>query len=102
MRELKRLAIQSGAQVYEETPILEIKYNSDFTLITPKGSVIAKKVVFATNAYSHLIPQLKRKQVPAFTHMIVTEPLSQAQLEPIGWKDRQGIEDARNLYIISA
>ena len=97
VRELKRLAIQSGAQVYEETPILEITHNADFTLTTPQGKVIAKKVVFATNAYSHLFPQLKRKQVPAFTHMIVTEPLSQAQLEPIGWKDRQGIEDARNL-----
>jgi glycine/D-amino acid oxidase-like deaminating enzyme len=29
--------------------------------------------------------------------MVVTEPLSQAQLEPMGWKNRQGIEDARNL-----
>ena len=66
-------------------------------MITPNGKVTAKKVIFATNAYSHLLPQLKRKQVPVFTHMIVTEPLTQAQLEPIGWINRQGIEDARNL-----
>jgi glycine/D-amino acid oxidase-like deaminating enzyme len=97
VRELKRLAIEFGAQVYEETPVLEIQHNAVFTLTTPNGRVMAKKVVFATNAYSHLIPQLKRKQVPAFTHMVVTEPLTQAQIEPIGWKNRQGIEDARNL-----
>jgi glycine/D-amino acid oxidase-like deaminating enzyme len=97
VRELKRLAIQFGAQVYEETPVLEIHRNTDFTLTTPNGKVTARKVIFATNAYSHLFPQLKRKQVPAFTHMVVTEPLSQAQLEPIGWKNRQGVEDARNL-----
>jgi len=96
-RELKRLVLQFGAQVYEETPVSEIHRDTDFTLVTPKGKVTAKKVIFATNAYSHLIPQLKRKQVPAFTHMVVTEPLSQAQLEVIGWKNRQGIEDARNL-----
>jgi glycine/D-amino acid oxidase-like deaminating enzyme len=96
-RELKRLAIQFGAQVYEDTPVFEIHRNADFSLTTPNGRVTAKKVIFATNAYSHLFPQLKRKQVPAFTHMVVTEPLSQAQLEPIGWKNRQGIEDARNL-----
>jgi glycine/D-amino acid oxidase-like deaminating enzyme len=96
-RELKRLAIQFGAQVYEETPVLEIQRGVKFTLITPNGTLMAKKVIFATNAYSHLIPQLRRKQVPAFTHMVVTEPLSQAQLEPIGWTNRQGIEDARNL-----
>jgi glycine/D-amino acid oxidase-like deaminating enzyme len=96
-RELKRLAIQFGAQVYEQTPVLEIKRGADFSLVTPNGKLTAKKVIFATNAYSHLIPQLRRKQVPAFTHMIVTEPLSPAQLEPIGWANRQGIEDARNL-----
>jgi glycine/D-amino acid oxidase-like deaminating enzyme len=97
VRELKRLAMQFGAQVYEETPVTEIHRETDFTLLTPNGKVTAKKVIFATNAYSHLIPQLKRKQVPAFTHMVATEPLSPAQLEPIGWKNRQGIEDARNL-----
>lgn len=97
VRELKRLAIQFGAHVYENTPVTEIQRNNDFTLVTPNGRVTARKVIFATNAYSHLIPQLKRRQIPAFTHMVVTEPLNQAQLEPIGWKNRQGIEDARNL-----
>jgi glycine/D-amino acid oxidase-like deaminating enzyme len=96
-REMKRIAMQFGAKVYEETPVTEIQRGTDFTLTTPNGTVTANKVIFATNAYSHLIPQLKRKQIPAFTHMVVTEPLSAAQLEPIGWKNRQGIEDARNL-----
>ncbi len=57
----------------------------------------ADKIVLATNAYSHLFPQLRSKQVPAFTHMVVTEPLTPAQLDSIGWRNRQGIEDARNL-----
>src|SRR4030043_941767 len=75
VRELKRLAVQFGAQVYEETPVVEIHRNTDFILTTPHGKVGAHKVIFATNAYSHLIPQLKRKQVPAFTHMVGTNPL---------------------------
>jgi glycine/D-amino acid oxidase-like deaminating enzyme len=97
VRELKRLAVQFGAQIYEETPVTEIHRQADFTLRTPHGKVNAKKIIFATNAYSHLFPELRRKQVPAFTHMIVTEPLSPVQLEPIGWRNRQGLEDARNL-----
>ena len=77
-RELKRVALQFGAQIYEETPVSEVlRGDQEFTLSTPSGKVTAKKLVFATNAYSHLIPQLKRKQVPAFTHMVVTEPLSE-------------------------
>lgn len=97
VRELKRIAMESGALVYEQTPVTEIQRQSDFKLSTPNGHVTAKKIIFATNAYSHLFHQLKRKQVPAFTHMVVTQPLTRAQLEPIGWANRQGLEDARNL-----
>jgi glycine/D-amino acid oxidase-like deaminating enzyme len=97
VRELKRLALEAGAQVFEETPVLEIQRDLYFTLLTPAGKLTAKKVIFATNAYSHLIPQLRRKQVPAFTHMVVTEPLTAEQLGAFGWANRQGIEDARNL-----
>jgi len=97
VRELKRLAQQWGATVFEHTPVEEIQRAQNFTLTTPKGKVKAEKIALATNAYSHLIPQLKRMQVPAFTHMVITAPLSEAQLAPIGWKNRQGLEDARNL-----
>lgn len=96
-RELKRVAQAYGAHIYEETPVTEIERRKQFELHTPEGTVIAEKIVFATNAYSHLFPLLRTKQVPAFTHMVVTEPLTREQLEPIGWKNRQGIEDARNL-----
>jgi glycine/D-amino acid oxidase-like deaminating enzyme len=97
VRELKRIALQVGAEIYEETPVTEIKRGTKFTLTTPGGTVTADKIVFATNAYSHLIPGLRSKQVPAFTHMVVTEPLTEKQMKIIGWKNRQGIEDARNL-----
>lgn len=97
VRELKRVAEQYGAAVYEGTPVSEIRRGAKFTLVTPGGAVTAGKIAFATNAYSHLIPELRAKQVPAFTHMVVTEPLTEARLGAIGWKNRQGIEDARNL-----
>src|SRR5512135_1474773 len=96
-RELKRVAQEAGALVYEQSPVIEIKRAARFTLRTPQAAVVADKIVFATNAYSHLIPELKRKQVPAFTHMVITEPLTREQLDSIGWKNRSGLEDARNL-----
>jgi glycine/D-amino acid oxidase-like deaminating enzyme len=95
-RELKRVAQEAGVVVYEETPVQSIARGQRFTLHTPKGNLSADKIVFATNAYSGLFPELRRKQVPAFTHMVVTEPLTAQQLSTIGWKNRQGLEDARN------
>ncbi len=97
VRELKRVAQEAGAMVYEGTPVVQINRGRPFTLTTPEGRLTADKIVLATNAYSHLIPELWLKQAPVFTHMVVTEPLTAAQLDSIGWKNRQGIEDARNL-----
>jgi glycine/D-amino acid oxidase-like deaminating enzyme len=96
-RELKRVAQESGGRIFEGTPVAEIQRGERFTLTTPGGKVYAEKIAFATNAYSHLIPELKSKQIPAFTHMVITEPLKEEHFAEIGWANRQGIEDARNL-----
>lgn len=97
VRGMKKVIEEKGVKVYERSPVIEIKRNGKFLLKTPNGSVIADKIVLATNAYSHLIPQLKRKQVPVFTHIVLTEPLREEHFREIGWRNRQGIEDARNL-----
>ena len=35
--------------------------------------------------------------MPVWTHIVISEPLSEAQYQSVGWQNRQGIEDARNL-----
>jgi glycine/D-amino acid oxidase-like deaminating enzyme len=87
-----------GIEIYERTPVTEVSRGSQkITLLTPKGKVRADKVVFATNAWSHFFPKLKSKQTPVWTHIVITEPLTAEQYQAIGWQNRQGIEDARNL-----
>lgn len=97
VREEKRLVCSMGVEVYENSPVTEVRPGTRFTLQTPQGTLSAGKLIFTTNAYSHQFPGLHRKQIPAFTYMIATEPLTEAQLEPIGWQGMQGVEDARNL-----
>jgi glycine/D-amino acid oxidase-like deaminating enzyme len=90
VREEKRLVQAMGVAVYENTPVLEVFSKPRFTLTAPGGSVTAEKVVFATNAYSHLLAPMRHREMPAFTYMIATEPLSPAQLEAVGWSGREG------------
>jgi glycine/D-amino acid oxidase-like deaminating enzyme len=95
---LKRACLTKGVRFHERTPIGEIRRSGDGVRLSAPGAVVhAKKVVLATNAYSIRIPELRRKQVPVFTHIVLSEPLSPERLEPIGWHGREGIEDARNL-----
>lgn len=90
---------RQGVEVHEQTPVVEIAREAKgrIRLTTPWGEVRAKKLVLATNAYSHRIPMLRRKQAPVWTHIVLTEPLKDEHFEEIGWKNRQGIEDARDL-----
>ena len=97
-REMKRVAVQYGAEVYERTPVMEIKRSPQgFTLKTPKATVSADKIVLATNAYSLAIPGLSAMQQPVWTYIVLSEPLSKAQMDEMGWQGREGIEDYRNM-----
>lgn len=98
VRGLADVVERRGGAIHERSPALEIDDNGgELAITTPRGRLRAGRLVLATNAYSHLLPQLGRRQVPAWTHIVLTEPLTDAQLAPIGWAGRQGIEDARNL-----
>jgi glycine/D-amino acid oxidase-like deaminating enzyme len=97
VRGLKNLAEGTGAEIYEHTPVEAAHLKPRIRLETPQGSVAAQKVVFATNAFTQHFPQLHSKAFPMFTYIVLTEPLTEEQLSPIGWRHRQGIGDARNL-----
>jgi len=98
VRGMKAVVERMGVRVYERTPATELRRTPEgVEVATPAGRVRAARAALATNAYSHLVPGLRRRQVPAFTHIVLTEPLHPAHFERIGWKGRQGIEDARNL-----
>jgi glycine/D-amino acid oxidase-like deaminating enzyme len=97
-REMKHVATKFGAQVFEHTPVEEITRDANvFKVKAPRGTVKANKLVLATNAYSLQIPMLRRKQVPVWTYIVLTEILSPERLKPIGWEKREGVEDYRNL-----
>ncbi|MBN2362112.1 MAG: FAD-dependent oxidoreductase [Deltaproteobacteria bacterium] len=88
---------EMGVSIYERTPVQELARDGQrLRLLTANGVVHADKVVLATNAWSHFFPQLRRKQLPVWTHIVLTEPLEAKHLAEIGWQHRQGIEDARD------
>ena len=97
-QELKRLAEKKGVRIYENSPVLKLKRGTDknYIVTTEKGTMQSEYLIAATNAYSVLLNKIKSKQVPVFTHIALTEPLSATQLKSIGWKNRCGIEDARD------
>jgi glycine/D-amino acid oxidase-like deaminating enzyme len=94
----KDVIARLGVAIYERTPVAGVsRAHGKVVLETPGGRVQAEKVVMATNAWSHFFPQMRSKQIPLWTHIVLTEPLGEKAFAEIGWHNRQGIEDARNL-----
>jgi glycine/D-amino acid oxidase-like deaminating enzyme len=65
---------------------------------TTDGSVRAGRVALATNAFPPLLRRLRLMTVPVYDHVLMTEPLTSAQLASVGWRGRQGVGDAANLF----
>ena len=92
-------AEDAGARVFEQSPVASVDGSTaGVRLRTAHGEVRADKVVLATNAFRPLIRRLRLQVVPVYDYVLVTEPLSAAQLASIGWQHRQGVGDMGNQF----
>ena len=96
---LEQACIASGVQIYENTSALRLERTSKGIIVhTPYGTVYAQKVALATNVYRSLVRSAKKYVVPVYDFQLVTEPLTPAQMESIGWKNREGLSEAGNQF----
>lgn len=77
-RGLCRAARSAGVRVFSKSPALELRSdNSSWIVRTPQGTVKARNVVVATNAFSHgLVEALEQTIVTVNSIQIATYPLS--------------------------
>ena len=55
--------------------------------------------MLATNAYTHhLFPSLLKRFLPLYDYVLVSEPLTAAQREAIGWRNRRAVVDSRTFF----
>ncbi len=94
-RELERL----GVAIYENSEVNGLQDLGSFVRVkVGSQSVSSPRVILATNAYPPLLKRLKHLIVPVYDYALVTEPLTSAQRESIGWLDREGVGDAGNQF----
>src|SRR5665213_1965615 len=96
---LERACLSLGVTIHENSKVEWLDDVDDAVRVhTPYGAVTAAKVALATNVFPSLIRQARKYVVPVYDYTLVTEPLSDAQLESIGWKGREGVADSGNLF----
>jgi glycine/D-amino acid oxidase-like deaminating enzyme len=88
-----------GVRIVEGTPVRSLTdAGGVLELATDRGRVRADRVALGTNAFRPLLRRLRLSTVPVYDYVLVTEPLSEAQLASIGWANRQGVGDAGNQF----
>jgi glycine/D-amino acid oxidase-like deaminating enzyme len=101
VRALKKLAETSGAKIYENSAVTSIcKVRGGVEVKTSNAIVRAKKLVLATNAWTHTLSgprKLRSRQRAVWTYQIVSDPLTEQEWKALGWDDRMSIEDNRQL-----
>ena len=96
---LRDAALGLGVRLFEHTPATDIRdLGGALRVYAPQGWVEAEKALLATNAFPPLVRELRRYVLPVYDYALTTERLSPEQLDSIGWKNRQALEDAGNEF----
>ena len=96
-RGLKSLAESTGVRVYEQTALSDLEDGEVVRVRTPDGLIKARAGVLAVNAYGATLGFQAQRVLAVHTYIVMTEPLSDADLETIGWGEkRTSLETSRN------
>jgi glycine/D-amino acid oxidase-like deaminating enzyme len=92
-------ASAAGVRIHERTRVTRLDDDgAGVRVAVPSGHVRARRVLLATSAYPPLLRAIRRYVAPVYDYALMTEPLSPAQRESVGWKRRQGIGDMANQF----
>lgn len=94
-RGLARAVEGKGATIYEQTPVTAYHPGRDPRFDTPYGTVRAKTLVLAGEAYLTRLEQLKRALIPVYSLIVLTEPIPDDRWAEIGWAGRELLSSSR-------
>ncbi|UDY22602.1 NAD(P)/FAD-dependent oxidoreductase [Nocardioides sp. Kera G14] len=96
---LRAACLEAGVVIHEGSRVTSLqRASTSLRLTTDAGWVRAGQVALATNAFPSLLRRLRLMTVPVYDYVLITEPLSGAQLASIGWGGREGVGDSANLF----
>ena len=96
---LRKACLDFGVQLYEHSPVMKLDEEERHVVAyTKHGRVRASRIALATNAFPPLLKRLSYYVVPVYDYVLVTEPLTPAQRESIGWHGREGLSDASRQF----
>ncbi len=96
---LAAAAERLGVRVHEDTAVTGLAEDgAGVRVATEWGSVWGRRVVVGTGAFRGVLRRLAWYTLPVYDSVLMSEPLSAAQLAAVGWDGREGLTDAGNQF----
>jgi glycine/D-amino acid oxidase-like deaminating enzyme len=97
--ELARACEEAGVHTFEHTEAKRLDSGAAALRVDTGAAVITcRRAVLATNVFASRLRRNRFHTVPVYDYVLATEPLTDAQLDRIGWRGRQGIGDCANQF----
>jgi glycine/D-amino acid oxidase-like deaminating enzyme len=93
-RGLRRVIIERGVRVFEETPVSRFSSGPPAVAQTPLGSVVAAEAVVAVGSWGMHWQRFHPYLTVRGSYIVLTEPAPE-RLEDIGWTGGEAIRDLR-------
>jgi glycine/D-amino acid oxidase-like deaminating enzyme len=97
---LRDRAERLGVRIHERCRVTSLRPSGAAVDVgTRAGVVRARRAVLTTSAYTHqILPPVARRFIPLYDYILVSDPLTPAQRNVLGWRNRQGVTDGRSFF----
>ncbi|HUY10138.1 MAG TPA: FAD-binding oxidoreductase [Candidatus Dormibacteraeota bacterium] len=95
VRGLAEAVERRGATLYEGTRVTRVRPGQPALIETERGRVRAPVVVLALEAYLSQLRGFRRRVLPIYSLITITEPLSEEQLASVRWTTRMCVASMR-------
>ena len=90
MRGLGR-TLPANVDLYEDSPVLELRAEDGFRLICPDGAVVGRRLVLANHVFAEEMGFMGRRIVPIATFASLTRPLTDDERQHVGGEGQFGL-----------
>ncbi len=96
---IARVLASRGVVIQEKTRVEAARsLSGGVQLTTQRGTVLATKVLWATNAWSKSHRVIRQRIAPVYDYSLVTRPLTESEWRSIGWRGGEGVVETSNLF----
>jgi glycine/D-amino acid oxidase-like deaminating enzyme len=96
---LRKACLELGIQLFEHSRVSRLVEEDEHVIAySAHGQVRAARLALATNAFPPLLQRLSYYVVPVYDYALMTEPLTPAQRDSVGWYGREGLSDATRQF----